>query len=593
MNLDRLDRATRKLGERVLSLSRLVSASSLNSSSVSSPAKMTIRRCSTCHLYIDGAPELSLVHDGKYGPECTSDHHPAPCDHSGKDGVCQFYGTVQGKVEQLSSAQLQARDQVRQSELDKMAAELVSIKQNQVGMDKMSSDLQELKKMILDLRPPPPQGGSLASQPPPVITVAAPPPSIGGAAGGFPTQSSLLDDVEKHIEQNTVPPPSTQSRGQYSGPTMNDLRKDGNVTQIAQQVLAVLEQNIPQIRQNFAPLPAVSAAQSAGNTVSSMFTTTRVTQALQPSPFSSVLPPQQSVAAMESGHPAYDALLSGVRGGGAAQSSPSTMPGAAVVSGPADDFLDASQIMQLCTVSNRKQLRPHEFARLGRFSYASKITDKNITVPLFVMGYLQHVVALLRGIVPAQSPTEVVDRLINLMTIMEITANNSTLEDFKSPGWSIGLEYAGRIFHDIEYGRVKWEDLSEGLQPNTFLYAKDTVEMQLGRGGRGNRPEQQGGGRGGGGGRGRGGVARGGGRSDGYNEGKKVCQSYNSFWTGSGCAYEYQNNRRCGYEHFCSTCFEKTGAKESHKAYYCTEKTANSTAGGTGTVAAKPAVTSG
>jgi hypothetical protein len=258
VNLDRLDRATRKLGERVLSLSRLVSASSLNSSSVSPPAKMTIRRCSTCHLYIDGAPEPSLVHDGKYGPECTSDHHPAPCDHSGKDGVCQFYGTVQGKVEQLSSAQLQARDQVRQSELDKMAAELVSIKQNQVGMDKMSSDLQELKKMILDLRPPPPQGGSLASQPPPVITVAAPPPSIGGAAGGFPTQSSLLDDVEKHIEQNTVPPPSTQSRGQYSGPTMNDLRKDGNVTQIAQQVLAVLEQNIPQIRQNFAPFSKIN-----------------------------------------------------------------------------------------------------------------------------------------------------------------------------------------------------------------------------------------------------------------------------------------------------------------------------------------------
>ena len=250
---------------------------------------------------------------------------------------------------------------------------------------------------------------------------------------------------------------------------MNDLRKDGNVTQIAQQVLAVLEQNIPQIRQNFAPLPAVSPAQSTGNTVSSMFTITRVTQALQPSPFSSVLPPQPGVGAMETGHPAYDALHSGVRG--AAQSSPSAMPGAAVVSGPADDFLDASQIMQLCTVSNRKQLRPHEFARLGRFSYASKITDKNITVPLFVMGYLQHVVALLRGIVPAQSSTEVVDRLVNLMTIMEITANNSTLEDFKSPGWSIGLEYAGRIFHDIEYGRVKWEDLSEGLQPNSFLYA--------------------------------------------------------------------------------------------------------------------------
>ena len=586
MNLDRLDRATQRLGERVLSLSRLVSVSS----SQSSPAKMTVRRCSTCHMYIDGAPEPSLAHDGKYGPECTSAHHPDPCDHSGKEGGCKFYGVGSKKAEELSAVQLHARDEVRQAEMDRMAAELVSIKQNQVGMDKMSSDLQELKQMILGLRPPPPQGGSLAPQLPPV-TVAAPLPSLDGAVGGVP---NLVDEVQKHIERNTTPPQSTQSRGEYTGPTMNDLRKDGNVTQIAEQVLAVLEQSIPQIRQNFAPLPAVSSSPQLGvNQKSSSLASTSVTQALSQNPYSSVLLPQRSVAAMGSGHPAYDALRSGVLG--AAQSSPA-VPGTAVpgtvVSGP-DDFLDASQIMQLCTVSNRKQLRPHEFARLGRFSYASKITDKNITVPLFVMGYLQHVVALLRGIVPAQSNTEVVDRLINLMTIMEITANNSTLEDFKSPGWSIGLEYAGRIFHDIEYGRVKWEDLSEGLQPNTFLYAKDTVEMQLGRGGRGTRAEQQGGGGGrGGGGRGRGGSARGGGRNEGF-EGKKVCQSYNSFWTGTGCAYEYNNNRKCGYEHFCSSCFEKTGAREPHKAYYCSEKTANSAAVGTGTVTAKPAVTSG
>ena len=80
-------------------------------------------------------------------------------------------------------------------------------------------------------------------------------------------------------------------------------------------------------------------------------------------------------------------------------------------------FLDASAIMQLCTVSNRRQLRPHEFARMGRFSYASKINDKNITIPLYVMGYLQHVIALFRGVVFVQSDTEVVDRIINLMTI--------------------------------------------------------------------------------------------------------------------------------------------------------------------------------
>ena len=87
------------------------------------------------------------------------------------------------------------------------------------------------------------------------------------------------------------------------------------------------------------------------------------------------------------------------------------------------------------------------------------------------MGYLQHVVALLKGVVPVQSSTEVVDRLVNLMTIMEITANNSTLDDFKCPGWQIGLKYAGKIFHDIEYGRLKWENLADGRQPHTFLYA--------------------------------------------------------------------------------------------------------------------------
>ena len=143
-----------------------------------------------------------------------------------------------------------------------------------------------------------------------------------------------------------------------------------------------------------------------------------------------------------------------------------------------EEVLDASAIMQLCTVSNRRQLRPHEFAKMGRFSYANKITDKNITIPLYVMGYLQHVVALLKGVVPVQSNTEVVDRLVNLMTIMEITANSSTLDDFKCPGWQIGLEYAGRLFHDLEYGRLKWENLADGLQPHTFLYAKDTVEQQ-------------------------------------------------------------------------------------------------------------------
>ena len=107
--------------------------------------------------------------------------------------------------------------------------------------------------------------------------------------------------------------------------------------------------------------------------------------------------------------------------------------------------------------------------------------------------------------------------------------------------------------------------------------------MQLGKGrGRGVEQPRGRGGRSGVGQGGRGGGGRG---SDNYQEGNKVCLSYNGFYTGNGCAYEYNNNRKCGYEHFCSTCFEKTGNKEDHKAYYCQLGSTNVTG------ATKPAVT--
>ena len=487
-----------------------------------------------------------------------------------------------------------------------MAQEMVSLRESQAGMDRMSADMADMKRILMSLRPSAPTSSSLATQPVsnstlqtedierhalPVSSIptnsvgVTPDLSLFGAAGGFAEQGSLLDDVTLHIQKNTVPPPTTQSSGGYTGPTMPDLRKDAALNLVTQQVLSALEQRIPQIREHFAvapPQPFANLGTPAITVGATLTTTTTVTSVLSSRPASSILPSLSLPSAnLGSTHPAYQALLSG--------------PGTAVQPGTlpcTEDVMDAAQIMQLCTVSNRKQLRPHEFVRLGRFSYASKITDKNITVPLFVMGYLQYVVALLKGVAPKQSETEVVDRLINLMTIMEITANNSTLEDFKSPGWSIGLEYAGRIFHDIEYGRIKWEDLSEGLQPNTFLYAKDTVDMQQGKGVRDNRGDQpRGKGARGRGGRGGG---RGGGRSESFQEGNKVCQSYNGFWTGSGCAYEYNNNRKCGYEHYCSSCYEKSGTKEGHKAYYCQPDGRSSSAGGgSGSGAVKPAVTSG
>ena len=551
---------------------------------------MTVRRCTLCHNYIDGAPNPNLTHVGKFGPDCTSDHHPAPCDYTQREsGPCKFYGDSQAvdtEVGDLSNEQLQVRDKNRQEELDRMAGELVSLKAKQVEFDQMSAELAEMRNMIKSINraaPIPTDKSVPTVQPSPsnsqqqlnTQSVDQFGPGSQGGVGGA-GQNDLLHDVTAHIEKNSSPPTSGQSRGAYTGSTMDDLRKDSDLDRIAAKVLAALETKIPQIRTQLANVELPQIAQHNTNQpIPSVGTHTgahtQLTTALPNRPSTSHSQGPTYAPSLSQPHAAYTALLSGASGGqaGGIDQVPADRLGGGLLV-PEDQFLDAAAIMNMCTVSNRRQLRPHEFARMGRFSYASKITDKNITVPLFVLGYLQYVVAMLKNVAPKQSETEVVDRLINLMTIMEITSNNSTLEDFKCPGWSIGLEYASRIFHDIEYGRLKWENLADGLQPHTFLYAKDTVDMQqqqsrAGRGGRSDRGDQARGR-----GRGRGGGGRGGSmpgqRSDDTN---KVCMSYNGFWTGSGCAYEYNNDRRCGYEHFCSSCFERTGVKEKHKAYYC------------------------
>ena len=534
------------------------------------PENMPVKRCSVCHLYIDGAPSPHLVHDGKFGASCLSRHHPDPCDYSSREhGLCSFFMAVESKEDEagpglgnLSPHQLHARDEVRQEEMNRMAAELVAMKEKQEAMDNMAAEMVQMKEMMKALRTPAPGNASLAgqvgplaaanlnnicyvtTQPTTTITSTAPslvPPQLSGSAVGqlgaesLQNQSSLLEDVLSHIQKNTSPPVTSQPRGAYSGPTMPAIRKDEQLDAIAMKVLAALESRIPQIKESFAtvttphPRPPthpdiyISGAHTRSHMQHHSATNTIVTTTQNQRPLSSafVLPPRPSQDTTF--HPAYAALAAASGGVSDSHQWGGTPSGG----GPGDDFLDASAIMQLCTVSNRRQVRPHEFAKMGRFSYASKITDKNITVPLYVMGYLQHVVALLKGVVPVQSETEVVDRLTNLLTIMEITANNSTLDDFKCHGWSIGLEYAGRIFHDIEYGRLKWENLSEGLQPHTFLYAKDTVEMQQGKPPRGNGQSQQ---RGRGRGQGRGQFSSRSDRSDESQDNLKICQSYNGFF---------------------------------------------------------------
>ena len=166
-----------------------------------------------------------------------------------------------------------------------------------------------------------------------------------------------------------------------------------------------------------------------------------------------------------------------------------------------------------------------------------------------------------------QEQPEVMARLINLMNICEITSNNSTLNDFEHHAWQLGKGYGDRVLNDIQQGLRSWSEMPNHILPDVFLHVKDMVDIQ------GRKREDVGGGRG----RGRGKKVPGQVRSSsdrpgGAQGGEKtlVCTSYNDFFTGSGCAYEYTNQRKCNYEHYCSKCFTATGTKIGHKARFCT-----------------------
>ena len=117
---------------------------------------MAVKRCTVCHMYIDGAPTPDLVHVGQFGPSCISPHHPKPCEYLHREtGACSYYEDVESvdSLEtvsdgKLTKSQLLARDKTRQQELDRMAAELTSFRSQQLEMDRMANDMREMKDLF-------------------------------------------------------------------------------------------------------------------------------------------------------------------------------------------------------------------------------------------------------------------------------------------------------------------------------------------------------------------------------------------------------------------------------------------------------------
>jgi len=241
-----------------------------------------------------------------------------------------------------------------------MAEELVVLKRKQVEFDQMSAEMAEMRKMIRSINlgnpvPPDPSLRSLASSQsdflpggPQLQQSFTPGPVEGQVSGAGVGVNSLLKDVTAHIEKNTTPASSIQSRGTYTGGTMDDLRKEDDLDKIAAKVLAVLENRIPQIRTQ-------QVGQSCVQTNVTASLPARPTPSLGPNFGAVRTTPSPSLGPNYGGtHAAYNAILSGGAEGGHSVGAGQHAPGGPPGSGggillPEDQFLDAAAIMNKCT----------------------------------------------------------------------------------------------------------------------------------------------------------------------------------------------------------------------------------------------------
>ena len=396
------------------------------------------------------------------------------------------------------------------------------------------------------MRPSAPSSAFLATSTPmsgtgTTMSITAPKKSLlktpaNGAAPGTVSSSggngSLVAEAQNLISMNEKSGTPDIRLDGYDGPNMKDLQQDTVIAVEVQKQLAALIAGVPALQKVVA---------------GKLQTQTHSTPPPQPST-------RNQLPVRQVPHVAFQAIQDGAVGGAV----------------PREDcnLLDMDSLLGL-TVRER-QYRPHEFANRGNFFYAKNINDRNITLPLYVYGYLKHCILLSSGLVTVPEG-EVMARLVHLMNIMEITSNNSTLNDFDHSAWQLGRGYGDRVFNDVQQGLRSWTELPNHILPDVFLHVKDMVDIQTRK--KDTNPRGGGGAGGRGGGRGRGSSREKNTERAGSDGKPLVCTTYNDFFTGSGCAYEFNTQRKCNYEHFCSKCFASNGNKVTHKARFCGEAT--------------------
>ena len=455
------------------------------------------------------------------------------------------------------------------------------INQQAVQMTQLQSDLADIKQLLMSNRGPPPIHGSLAttttstttqSQTVTTQSVTSPIPSLAPASGSASARGAgiglgghtflnenldMISEANDLIARNEKTIENNANLGQYTGMNMKDLQRDQSISDEVQRQMSLLISGNPALQKVVAGHGTTQLGQGitqpGQGTAQLGQLTMRQDQSKVQHPT-----PSFSQGKPDDNHVAFQAILAGSNTTGSAAARRVDQP---------PNLLDMDSLLGITV--REKQYRPHEFAARGNFYYAKNINEKNITLPLYVFGYLKHCVILQSGLVPV-AEGELMARLVNLMNICEIASNNSTLNDFDHMAWQMARSYGDRVFNDMEHGLRTWSDLPAHVLPDVFLHARDLVDVQT------KRRQEKGDVRGRG--KGRGGVGSRstapGKQNSRPGEGEKmVCTSYNDFYTGNGCAYEYNNTKKCSYEHYCCKCFAANGTKEGHKGRFCTGTT--------------------
>ena len=206
-----------------------------------------------------------------------------------------------------------------------------------------------------------------------------------------------------------------------------------------------------------------------------------------------------------------------------------------------------------------KQLRAHEFAATAQFPYKSSLTQNNCNAVVFAYGSFKHLEAIMSGLIPDVSQTEILARLRHLKNVFEVACLSSNLATFSEPAWQVAREYDARIISDIESGAKTWEGLSNGLETDAIYVANSLVELRKAKKPlkvKSDQPDPK--------------VEKS--KKDPKSNG---CTTYNTHRASEGCYWEHLNKgEQCVFEHFCSWCKSNRNTVEKHKIIQCEFKPA-------------------